>query len=83
MNRRGLIRIVAVKIEEQPSARTLEVGTVVNAYGSVYELRFPATFHPSKDNPATGWMIDPWGSRKFITLVESGHDKPHASDEVS
>lgn len=74
---------MAVKTEEQPGARKLEVGTVVDAYGSVYELRFPATFHPSKDVPATGWMIDPWGSRKFITLVDSGHEKPLASDEVS
>jgi hypothetical protein len=74
---------MAAKTEEQPGARKLEVGTVVDAYGSVYELRFPATFHPSKDNPATGWMIDPWGSRKFITLVQSGYDKPPASARVS
>lgn len=61
----------------------LEVGTVVNAYGSVYELRFPATFYPSSDNPAVGWMVDQWGSRKFITLVEAGMDKPINSNLVN
>ena len=68
---------------DQPRARKLEVGTVVNADGSVYELRFPATFYPSRDNESAGWMVDQWGSRKYVSLVESGVDKPPDSSLVN
>lgn len=74
---------MAAKTEERPGPRKLEIGTPVDAYGTVYRLRFPATFYPSKDDPAIGWMTDPWGSRKFITLVEAGYDKPLAFGQAS
>lgn len=66
--------------EDSKVAKKLEAGTVVSAYGSVYELRFPATFYPSEDNPAVGWMVDQWGSRKYIKLVEARDDMPLASN---
>jgi len=66
-----------------PNPLRLEAGTVVRVSGSVYELRFPATFYPSKDNRASGLMIDQWGSRNYIEIVESGYDKILATDSVS
>ena len=68
---------------DQSRARKLEVGTVVNVEGSVYELRFPATFYPSKDNESAGWMVDQWGNRKYVTLAESGVDTPLGSSLVN
>jgi hypothetical protein len=38
----------------QPHSRRLEAGTLANAEGLGYELRFPATFYPSEDNGSGG-----------------------------
>lgn len=54
---------------EKIKSITLEVGTIINAYGSVYQLRFSAKFYPSKDEADRGMMIDRWGNRSFISIV--------------
>jgi hypothetical protein len=48
---------MSLKTEVSKVAKRLKAGTVVSAYGSVYELKFHATFYPSEYNPEVGWMV--------------------------
>ncbi len=55
----------------EPNTITLEIGTLVEANGSRYKLKFPATFYPSPQDPFYGQMIDQWGSRSFVRVIDA------------
>lgn len=58
-----------IERQNQPQRISLAVGTLIAVDGSCYRLRFPATFYPSKRDPAYGQRIDQWGNRSFVTVL--------------
>lgn len=57
--------------QTEPNTITLETGTLVEANGSQYRLKFPATFYPSPQDPFQGQMLDQWGSRSFVKVIDA------------